>query len=84
MALNIKNPTTERLAHELAALTGESLTQAITEALRHRLEALSRRESTPTLLDEIAELQKFVKKHRTKDRRSPEEILGYDAHGLPT
>ncbi|MEE8585204.1 MAG: type II toxin-antitoxin system VapB family antitoxin [Acidobacteriota bacterium] len=34
MALNIKDPTTERLARELAALTKEKLTQAVRVALR--------------------------------------------------
>ena len=43
MALNIKNPEADALAHELAAATGESLTEAVTEALRARLEAVRRR-----------------------------------------
>jgi antitoxin VapB len=38
MAMNIKNPETERLARELAKRTGESLTVAVTVALRERLE----------------------------------------------
>ena len=38
MALNIKNPETNRLAQELARRTGESITQAVTVALRERLE----------------------------------------------
>jgi antitoxin VapB len=38
MAMNIKNPETERLARELAKRTGESLTVAITVALKERLE----------------------------------------------
>jgi antitoxin VapB len=37
MAINIKNPETEQLARELAAATGESLTAAVTEAVRERL-----------------------------------------------
>lgn len=37
MALSIKNPETERLARELANVTGESLTEAVTQALRDRL-----------------------------------------------
>jgi antitoxin VapB len=38
MAMNIKNPETERLARELAKRTGESLTLAITVAVKERLE----------------------------------------------
>lgn len=37
MAMNIKNAETEQLARELAAATGESLTAAVTEAVRERL-----------------------------------------------
>jgi antitoxin VapB len=38
MAMNIKNPETERLARELARRTGESLTLAVTVAIQERLE----------------------------------------------
>jgi antitoxin VapB len=37
MSLNIKNEETHRMAQELAALTGESMTAAVTEAVRERL-----------------------------------------------
>jgi antitoxin VapB len=39
--LNIKNPETDRLARELAAATGESITTAVTIAIRERLELIS-------------------------------------------
>ena len=38
MALSLKNPETERLAKELARTTGESVTRAVTVALKERLE----------------------------------------------
>lgn len=37
MSLNIKNEETHRMAQELALLTGESMTTAVTEAVRERL-----------------------------------------------
>lgn len=37
MSLNLKNPEAHRLARELADVTGETLTAAVTEALRERL-----------------------------------------------
>lgn len=40
MALNIKDPQTERLAAEVAAMTGESKTGAIRQALRERRDRL--------------------------------------------
>lgn len=42
MSMNIENEETHRLARELAALTGESVTAAVTEALRERLERIGR------------------------------------------
>ncbi len=41
MGLNIKNPEVERLAAEVAALTGESKTEAIRQALLARKEKLT-------------------------------------------
>jgi len=48
MTLNIKNPETHRLATELARLTRETLTQAVTEALRERMERVSRQRQKAT------------------------------------
>ncbi|MBI2689136.1 MAG: type II toxin-antitoxin system VapB family antitoxin [Acidobacteria bacterium] len=41
MGLNIKNAEVERLAAEVAAMTGESKTEAIRKALLERKESLS-------------------------------------------
>lgn len=38
MALSLKDPETDRLAREVARLTGESLTEAVRDALAERLE----------------------------------------------
>ena len=43
MGLNIKNEETQKLAQRLVALTGESLTAAVTEALRERVDRLERK-----------------------------------------
>ena len=42
MGLNIKNEEAHRLAAQLANLTGESMTAAVTAALRERLERVQR------------------------------------------
>jgi antitoxin VapB len=42
MSLNIKKPETHALAERLAKLTGETLTEAVTTALRERLTRLER------------------------------------------
>ena len=46
MSLNIKNPEAHALAARLAKKTGETLTEAVTIALRERLERLERRRSS--------------------------------------
>ena len=43
MALNIKDPEAERLAAEVAALTGETKTRAVRVALQERRNRLPRR-----------------------------------------
>lgn len=47
MSLNIKNEEAHRLAQELAALTGESMAAAVTEAVRERLDRMRRERDVP-------------------------------------
>lgn len=80
MALSIKSDEADRLARELSDLTGQSITQAVTAALSERLDAERRarrhRRSSADLVAEFGRLQVL-------DRRTAEEILGYDRNGLP-
>jgi len=55
MALNIKDPETERLATELAALTGETKTRAVRVALEERTQRLTRRSRRMPLLQYLEE-----------------------------
>ena len=84
MPLSIKNPETERLARELAAETGESITEAVETALVERLHRVRRGSRDEAARLEIDHIIRRVGKLRIKDARSPEEIVGYDEHGLPT
>jgi len=84
MALNIRNPETERLAEALAKLTGETKTQAVTVALRDRLERLRRRRSGRRLAEELDEIALHCASLPVLDARGVEEILGYDEQGLPS
>lgn len=85
MALNIKSDEAHRLAKELAEATGTTLTDAVTEALRHRVQSAVDRgaEDEALLLAEISEIQQLVAGLPDRDTRTPEEILGYDPLGLP-
>lgn len=84
MALNIRNQEAEKLAEALAAMTGETKTQAVTEALRERLESLKRRKRRRSVADRLDEIARHCASLPILDQRSPDEILGYDEQGLPT
>jgi antitoxin VapB len=85
MSLNIKNPEAHALATRLAQKTGETLTDAVTTALRERLERLER----TTEFDEqrYQALSALVKDSRSLWRDSllaaDHGDLLYDERGLP-
>ena len=84
MALSIKNPEADELARRLAAITGESITEAIIVALRERLRRQRGRTAGPRLRDELHAIRTRCSALPVLDSRSPEEILGYDENGGPT
>ena len=84
MALNIKHPEADQLARELAARTGESLTDAVLISLRERLEREKRKEATGLRAAAILrETRLRLAGFSVLDSRTPNEILGYDERGLP-
>ncbi len=83
MAISIKNAEADRLARELAATTGESLTEAILQALRERL-ARQERARGRGIAGRLERLGREFAQLEVIDARSADEILGYDSHGLPT
>jgi antitoxin VapB len=83
MGLNIKNPETHRLAEELAKRTGESMTSAVTTAVRERLERV-RREQGISLADRLVAIGQDCAKRLKEPFRSTEHgDLLYDERGLP-
>lgn len=88
MALNLKNPAVERLAAELARLTGESKTEAIRKALeerRRRLRAIAPSDRKRRVLILLREqIWKDVPKRelgRRLSRAEEDAILGYGKEG---
>ena len=83
MALNIKNEETHRLARQLARATGESMSVAVREAIRERLERIrknSKREQVERILEIGRECSKYFKEpHKSVDHGD----LLYDEKGLP-
>jgi antitoxin VapB len=83
MSLNIKNPTTHQLAQELADITGETLTGAVTEAVRERLERV-RRDDTPSLADRLLAIGRDCARRLPEPYRSADHAdLLYADDGLP-
>ena len=83
MSMNIKSDEAHRLARELAALTGESVTAAVTVAVRERLSRV-RVERAGGLAERLVQIGREAAAHMTEPFLSTEhgELL-YDEQGLP-
>lgn len=89
MALNIKDPETERLATEVAVLAGETKTAAVRHALRERLDRLR---VSAAAEDPVDRLHRFlvdeawpqvpVELRGGLTKRDREAILGYGPEGV--
>ena len=83
MALNIKNPETYDLAQELSRETGETMTDAVTTAVRERLERI-RDAQRGTRLERMTRIAKDCARRWKEPYKSIDhgELL-YDEKGLP-
>jgi antitoxin VapB len=84
MPLSIKNDETERIARQLADLTGETITGAVHAALAERYDRLKRARSKRSLATELTEIALRCAQRPTVSSLSDDEILGYDDSGVPT
>lgn len=82
MSLNIKSPEAHELAAALARLTGESMTKAVTEALRERLEREKRKRDEDRRFAELMQIAEQCAAYPRRGDRSLEDFL-YDERGLP-
>ena len=80
MGLNIKNEEAHRLAAQLAALTGETMTKAVTEAIRERIERVQRQRNVPEILERAREI---IRKSGGAQPYTDHAELLYDEDGLP-
>jgi antitoxin VapB len=83
MSLNIKNEETHRMARELARLTGESMTAAVNEAIRERLDRV-RGKSKEDMVEKILQIGRDCASRLKEPYKSIDhgELL-YDENGLP-
>jgi antitoxin VapB len=81
MSLNVKDPEAHRLAQAIAKATGETLTHAVTEALRERYERLQRSRNKAS----VEELLAIARRASTqvKGPYLDHAAFLYDEHGLP-
>lgn len=83
MALSIHNPKAEKLARELAAKSGETITQAIITAIEDRLERMQGKRATLDLTAEMMKIAERCSGLPDLDPRPSDQILGYDQRGIP-
>lgn len=81
LSLNIKDPEAHRLAQAIARQTGETLTRAVTEALRERYDRLRRRQ-TKASVEELRGIAERAAAHVKRPYLDHADLL-YDEHGLP-
>lgn len=83
MAITIRSSEADRLARELATATGESLTDAVTNAVRERLKR--RCAVDPKTREErraaVRAMRDALERSSAADIRSDDEILGYNEYG---
>ena len=82
MTLNIKDPEAHQLAQAIAQETGETMTRAVKEALRERLERLRHRRKPEATVDELMAIGRRCKASLKRKPVDHAELL-YDEHGLP-
>jgi antitoxin VapB len=82
MTLNIKDPEAHKLARKIAEQTGESMTRAVTEALRERLSRLSNTRRPETTAQELLTIGRRCAAN-VKQRPVDHGALLYDERGLP-
>lgn len=84
MTIQIDSPEIENLAAELVAYTGETLPQAIANALRERLDREKSKDiSSTTLSVELLRIGSECAALPVLDSRDPDTILGYTENGYP-
>jgi antitoxin VapB len=81
MSLNVKNPEAHRLAQSIARTTGETMTHAVTEALRERYERLQNRRGKASVEELLAIAQRASA--QVKGPYLDHATFLYDQRGLP-
>jgi antitoxin VapB len=85
MPISIKAPEADRLARQLTAVTGETITDAVIVAMRERLAREERKRLNKSqLIDDLMAIGRHCASLPVLDDRTEDEIMGWDENGLPT
>jgi antitoxin VapB len=82
MTLNIKDPEAHKLARKIAEQTGETMTRAVTEALRERLSRLNNSRKSKSTAEELLAIGRRCAA-TLKAKPMDHDALLYDERGLP-
>jgi antitoxin VapB len=82
--LNIKHPEADRLARLLAQQMGETITEVVIEALQEKLLREQGKRAPIELKEALLMIGKRCASLPDHDKRTPDDIIGYDSSGLPT
>jgi antitoxin VapB len=84
LSLDIKDPEAHELARSLAAETGETMTRAVVEALRERLQRVRRRRKGRATVEELLEIGRRCAAGMSQPASSTDhDDLLYGERGLP-
>ncbi len=82
--ITVDDPTLIDLAAAVGQRTGESLDQVVSRGIRTVAQAAEVVKPDPQLVEDLLEIGRHCAALPTFDDRSPDEIIGYDEHGIPT
>jgi hypothetical protein len=83
MAINIRNREVEALLGEIRAATGKAPSRVILELLRREVDQLRQQRQVARRRRRIAAISRRYRARLKARRMNPENIIGYDAEGLP-
>lgn len=87
MALHLTDPDTDRMARELARETGETLTTAVSRAVKERLDRVKTKQEAndERFLADVEKILSAVRPKWRRGRKTGREMIDemYDEDGLP-
>lgn len=83
MAFHVSSERVDQNVRRLAALTGQSITEAIDAAVTEKIHRLEPRTPDPNYVRDLMEMSAGIRAKLYPDFHSVDELVGYDENGLP-